>query len=89
MPSLASTGTPPRRFSDPVLHMLRSVTGSSEKCGVSGPIIHTPATQSRSLGLRQLQNTAELDDGERPRRFWVGRPARLIPRLARAERATL
>ena len=35
-------------------------------------------------GLRQLQNTAELDDGER-RGVLGGSAARLIPRLARVE----
>jgi hypothetical protein len=35
-------------------------------------------------GLRQLQNTAELDDGER-RAVLGGSAVRLIPRLARVE----
>ena len=35
-------------------------------------------------GLRQLQNTGELDDGER-RGLLGGAAARLIPRLARVE----
>jgi predicted TIM-barrel fold metal-dependent hydrolase len=35
-------------------------------------------------GLRQLQNTAELDDGER-RGVLGGSAARLIPRLARVD----
>jgi predicted TIM-barrel fold metal-dependent hydrolase len=37
-------------------------------------------------GLHQLENTAELDDGER-RGVLGGSAARLIPRLARVESA--
>jgi aminocarboxymuconate-semialdehyde decarboxylase len=67
-------------FTDPVLHMLRSVTGL--KNVVFGTDYPYPANTISIGGLRQLQNTAELDDGERA--GVLGACAlRLIPRLAR------
>ena len=69
-------------FSDPVLHMLRSVTG------LGNVVFGTDYPYTRDAisigGLRQLQNTAELDDCER-RGVLGGSAARLIPRLARVE----
>jgi aminocarboxymuconate-semialdehyde decarboxylase len=67
-------------FSDPVLHMLRSVTGLGNV--VFGTDYPYPRDEISIGGLRQLQNTAELDDGER-RGILSGSAARLIPRLAR------
>jgi predicted TIM-barrel fold metal-dependent hydrolase len=68
-------------FSDPVLHMLRSVTG------LGNVVFGTDYPYTRDAisigGLRQLQNTAELDEGER-RNVLGESAARLIPRLARA-----
>jgi aminocarboxymuconate-semialdehyde decarboxylase len=67
-------------FSDPVLHMLRSVTG------IGNVVFGTDYPYARDAiaisGLRQLQSTTELDDDER---FGVlgGSAARLIPRLER------
>jgi 6-methylsalicylate decarboxylase len=67
-------------FSDPVLHLLRSVTGLGNV--VFGTDYPYPRDAISIAGLRQLQNTAELDDGER--RGLLGETAcRLIPRLAR------
>ena len=71
-------------FSDPVLHMLRSVTGLGNV--VFGTDYPYPRDAISIAGLRQLQNTAELDDGER-RNVLGGSAARLIPRLARVESA--
>ena len=69
-------------FSDPVLHLLRSVTGlDNVMFGTDYPYPHDAISIA---GLRQLQNTAELDDGER-RGVLGGSAARLIPRLARVE----
>src|SRR3954447_20179263 len=69
-------------FSDPVLHMLRSVTGLENV--VFGPDYPYPRDAISIAGLRQLQNTAELDDDER--RGVLGETAaRLIPRLAGVE----
>jgi 6-methylsalicylate decarboxylase len=69
-------------FSDPVLHMLGSVTGlSNVMFGTDYPYPHDAISIA---GLRQLQNTAELNDGER-RSLLGGSAARLIPRLARVE----
>jgi 6-methylsalicylate decarboxylase len=69
-------------FSDPVLHMLRSVAGLENV--VFGTDYPYPRDAISIGGLRQLQNTAELDDGER--RGVLGETAaRLIPRLARVE----
>jgi aminocarboxymuconate-semialdehyde decarboxylase len=68
-------------FSDPVLHMLRSVAGlGSLMFGTDYPY---PRDAISIGGLRHLQNTAELDDGER-RDVLGGSAARLIPRLTRA-----
>ena len=68
-------------FSDPVLHMLRSVTGLGNV--VFGTDYPYPRDAISIAGLRQLQNTAELDDGER-RSVLGGSAERLIPRLARS-----
>jgi 6-methylsalicylate decarboxylase len=69
-------------FSDPVLHMLRSVTGlGNVMFGTDYPY---PRDAISIAGLRQLQNTSELDDSER--RGVLGASAtRLIPRLAPAQ----
>jgi 6-methylsalicylate decarboxylase len=69
-------------FSDPVLHLLRSVTGlDNVMFGTDYPY---PRDAMSIAGLRQLENTPELDDSER--RDLLGRSAaRLIPRLARVE----
>jgi 6-methylsalicylate decarboxylase len=69
-------------FSDPVLHMLRSVTGLGNV--VFGTDYPYPHDAISIAGLRQLEHTAELDDGER-RNLLGGSAARLIPRLARVE----
>jgi len=69
-------------FSDPVLHMLRSVTGVGNV--VFGTDYPYPRDTISIGGLRHLQNTAELDDGER-RGVLGDSAARLIPRLARVE----
>jgi len=71
-------------FSDPVLHMLRSVTGLGNV--VFGTDYPYPRDSISIGGLRQLQSTAELDDDER-QSLMGGSAARLIPRLARAESA--
>jgi predicted TIM-barrel fold metal-dependent hydrolase len=69
-------------FSDPVLHMLRSVTGLGNVVfGTDYPYLRDAISIA---GLRQLQNTAELDDDER-RGVLGGSAARLIPRLARVD----
>jgi aminocarboxymuconate-semialdehyde decarboxylase len=68
-------------FSDPVLHMLRSVTGLGNVVfGIDYPY---PRDAISIAGLRQLQNTPELDESDR-RGVLGGSAARLIPRLARA-----
>jgi aminocarboxymuconate-semialdehyde decarboxylase len=69
-------------FSDPVLHMLRSVTGLGNV--VFGTDYPYPSDAISIGGLRQLQDTAELDDDER-RAVLGGSAAGLIPRLARVE----
>jgi 6-methylsalicylate decarboxylase len=69
-------------FSDPVLHMLRSVTGLGNV--VFGTDYPYPRDAISIAGLRQLQSTAELDEGER-RGILGGSAARLIPHLARVE----
>jgi predicted TIM-barrel fold metal-dependent hydrolase len=69
-------------FSDPVLHLLRSVTGLGNV--VFGTDYPYPRDAISIAGLRQLQNTAELDDGE-CRGVLGGSAARLIPRLSRVE----
>ena len=66
-------------FSDPVVHMLRSVAGLENV--VFGTDYPYPRDAISIAGLRQLQNTAELDEGER-RDLLGGTAARLIPRLA-------
>ena len=71
-------------FSDPVLHMLRSVTGLRNV--VFGTDYPYPRDSISIGGLRQLQSTAEVDDDER-QSLMGGSAARLIPRLARAESA--
>ncbi len=69
-------------FSDPVLHMLRSVTGLGNV--VFGTDYPYPRDAISIGGLHQLQNTPELDDGEL-HGVLGGSAARLIPRLARVE----
>ncbi len=66
-------------FSDPVLHMLRSVTGLQNV--VFGTDYPYPRDAISIAGLRQLQHTTELDESER-RGLLGGSAARLIPRLA-------
>jgi predicted TIM-barrel fold metal-dependent hydrolase len=66
-------------FSDPVLHMLRSVTGLGNV--VFGTDYPYPRDAISIGGLRHLERTAELEDGER-RRLLSESAARLIPRLA-------
>jgi aminocarboxymuconate-semialdehyde decarboxylase len=67
-------------FTDPVLHMLRSVTGLENV--VFGTDYPYPTDAISIGGLRQLQNTTELDDRERA--GVLGACAvRLIPRLTR------
>jgi len=68
-------------FSDPVLHMLRSVTGLGNV--VFGTDYPYPRDAISIGGLRQLRQTAELEDGER-RGVLGASAARLIPRLAGA-----
>jgi 6-methylsalicylate decarboxylase len=68
-------------FGDPVLHMLRSVTGLDNV--VFGTDYPYPSNAISIGGLRKLERTAELTDDER--RAVLGRSAaRLVPRLARA-----
>ena len=67
-------------FTDPVLHILRSVTGLENV--VFGTDYPYPANTISIGGLRHLQNTAELDVGERGSVLGES-AARLIPRLAR------
>jgi predicted TIM-barrel fold metal-dependent hydrolase len=69
-------------FSDPVLHMLRSVTGLGNV--VFGTDYPYPSGAISIGGLRQLRDTPELDDDER-RAVLGGSAAGLIPRLARVE----
>ncbi len=71
-------------FSDPVLHLLRSVAGLGNV--VFGTDYPYPSDAISIGGLRQLENTTELDDDER-RGLLGGSAARLIPRLARVESA--
>jgi 6-methylsalicylate decarboxylase len=66
-------------FSDPVLHMLRSVTGLGNV--VFGTDYPYPRDTISIGGLRQIENTAELDDNERSGVLGAS-AARLIPRLA-------
>jgi len=68
-------------FSDPVLRMLRSVTGLHNV--VFGSDYPYPADAISIAGLRQLEQTSELQDDER--RDLLGETAmRLVPRLAAA-----
>ncbi len=69
-------------FSDPVLHLLRSVTGLENV--VFGTDYPYPHDDISIAGLRQLQSTAELDGGARGG-VLGGSAARLIPRLAGVE----
>lgn len=66
-------------FSDPVLHMLRSVAGLENV--VFGTDYPYPRDAISIAGLRGLEGTAELDDAERLG-VLGGSAARLIPRLA-------
>jgi predicted TIM-barrel fold metal-dependent hydrolase len=66
-------------FSDPVLHLLRSVTGVQNV--VFGTDYPYPPNAISIGGLRQLERTAELDERER-RDVLGGSAARLLPRLA-------
>jgi aminocarboxymuconate-semialdehyde decarboxylase len=66
-------------FADPVLHMLRSVAGLENV--VFGTDYPYPTNAISIGGLRQLRNTAELDDGERAGVLGAS-AVRLIPRLA-------
>src|SRR6201995_4710572 len=69
-------------FSDPVLHMLRSVAGLANV--VFGTDYPYPPDAISIGGLRHIESTAELDDRER--RGVLGESAtRLIPRLASVE----
>ncbi len=66
-------------FTDPVLHMLRSVTGLRNV--LFGTDYPYPRDAISIGGLRHLQTTTDLDDAER-RSVLGGSAARLIPRLA-------
>jgi 6-methylsalicylate decarboxylase len=68
-------------FSDPVLHMLRSVAGLGNV--VFGTDYPYPPDAISIGGLRHIQETGELDDGERGAVLGAS-AAQLIPRLARA-----
>ncbi len=67
-------------FSDPVLHMLRSVTGLDTV--VFGTDYPYPRDAISIGGLRHVKDTAELDASER-HAVLGGSAARLIPRLGR------
>jgi 6-methylsalicylate decarboxylase len=69
-------------FSDPIIHMLRSVTGLGNV--VFGTDYPYPRDAISIGGLRQLQSTSELDDDERAD-VLGGSALRLIPRLASVE----
>ena len=70
-------------FSDPVLHMLRSVTGlGNVMFGTDYPY---PRDAIAIAGLRRIENTAELDDDERSGVLGAS-AARLIQRLAQVSR---
>jgi predicted TIM-barrel fold metal-dependent hydrolase len=70
-------------FSDPVLRMLRSVAGLENV--VFGTDYPYPRDAISIAGLRQLESSAELDEGER--RDMLGESAaRLIPRLQQVVR---
>jgi aminocarboxymuconate-semialdehyde decarboxylase len=67
-------------FGDPILHLLRSVTGLDNV--VFGTDYPYPHDEISIGGLRSLQGTAELSDEER--HAVLGETAsRLIPRLTR------
>jgi 6-methylsalicylate decarboxylase len=66
-------------FTDPVLHLLRSVTGVRNV--VFGTDYPYPDNAISIGGLRQLERTAELDDDAR-RDVLGGTAGRLFPRLA-------
>jgi 6-methylsalicylate decarboxylase len=68
-------------FGDPVLHLLRSVTGVQNV--VFGTDYPYPHNEISIGGLRSVQNTSELTDGER-RAVLGGTAVGLIPRLAKA-----
>jgi predicted TIM-barrel fold metal-dependent hydrolase len=71
-------------FGDPVLQMLRAVTGLDKTVfGTDYPYLGNEVSIG---GLRQLQKTLALDDDER-RQLLGGSAAQLIPRLARARSA--
>jgi hypothetical protein len=71
-------------FNDPVLHLLRSVTGlDNVVCGTDYPY---PRDAISIGGPRRLEATSELSDGER-RAILGGSAARLLPRLARVASA--
>jgi 6-methylsalicylate decarboxylase len=67
-------------FNDPVLHLLRSVTGLDKV--VFGTDYPYPRDAISIAGLRQLETTIELSDDER-HAILGGSAARLLPRLAR------
>jgi predicted TIM-barrel fold metal-dependent hydrolase len=66
-------------FGDPILHLLRSVTGLDNV--VLGTDYPYPLDEISIGGLRSLQHTTELTDEER-RAVLGGTASRLIPRLA-------
>jgi aminocarboxymuconate-semialdehyde decarboxylase len=66
-------------FGDPVLHLLRSVTGVDNV--VFGTDYPYPHNEISIGGLRSVQSTAELTDDER-RAVLGGTAERLIPRVA-------
>ena len=70
-------------FGDPVLHLLRSVTGLRNV--VFGTDYPYPHDEISIGGLRHVESTAELSDDER-RDILGGSAARLIPRLAGVSR---
>jgi 6-methylsalicylate decarboxylase len=72
-------------FSDPVLHLLRSVTGVHNV--VFGSDYPYPHDEISIGGLRRLEETAEFDADQR-RAVLGGTAARLIPRLDAATRTT-
>jgi 6-methylsalicylate decarboxylase len=71
-------------FGDPVLHLLRSVTGLGNV--VFGTDYPYPHDEISIGGMRSVQHTAELADDER-RAVLGGTAERLIPRLAGISRS--
>jgi hypothetical protein len=69
--SLASTGTPPQRSATPCSTCCDRSRGSEMSC--SGPIIRTPATQSRSLAYVSFRTPLSLTTASAAA-FWVRRP---------------